>query len=367
MKIRVMILLVMLTVAAAANAMSDSPEERNRQHLILEEAISPGDANVGMVVTYPGEIYHWTAEDIFKTMDTVKRAGIKVSHLYYMWNEIEKKNGKYSWDELDFNLKVLSDRGIRASIVIKLIDTANMGQLPGDLSFRSFESESLRKRFKSFLVALLDRYKGQLDYVWIGNEIDGYFEKHRDQMKGFIGFYDEVYRGLKKKHPAVKVGTIFTFHDARNNNLFDIIREIGKKGDLIGFSFYPQTIKGATPADTGKFFNEMVSLSGKLNKNFVIAETGWSSVGLNGSESNQANFIRELFSAYRNSKSKVDFLGLFVLYDFPDSINSALADSYGMGGHKEFVQFQGSLGLAHNDGREKAGWKAMQEEMKKFK
>lgn len=368
MKNRYLISILLLLTTMFLLGMGETPKaNRNKQHLVLEEPIASGDSNVSMVVSFPGEIYEWNVEDIKRTIKTVKKAGLKINQLYYTWGEIEKKKNSYDWGELDFNFQLLSDNGIKASLVIKLIDTNHIGDLPKGIRFKSFGSKDFQKQFRRFVLDLLKRYQGKIDYIWIGNEIDGYFYEKREEFKDYSRLFNNTYNAVKKKYPNVKVGTIFTYHDSKNNNALDLVEKICKSCDIIGFSLYPQIIKGAKVTDTGKFFDDMKAVAGKVNKKFAITETGWSADGFGGSEDKQSQFIKELFGAYKKHKSNVEFLGLFLLYDFPSSINNALADSYGLKGHREFVKFQGSLGLAHNDGRPRAAWSTLQEEMKKFK
>jgi hypothetical protein len=337
------------------------------RHLSVEKPIDP-NATISMVVTFPGEIEEWTIESINKTYNTIRDAGIRISHIYYSWGEIEKKNKNYKWDELDFNIRTITKHNMQTSLVIKIIDTDSVGQLPEDITFVSFDSPLFKERFKSFILALLDRYRDKIEYLWIGNEIDGYFYKHRDQFDNYVGFYEGIYLAIKEKYPKVKVGTISTFHDAKRNQALDLIEKIGKTGDLIGFSVYPQGIKytkgGAKPSDIETILSEISSIANRLNKKFAITETSWSTAAYGGSEGKQTQYIKELFGAYKKYKDKIKFLGLFVLYDLPESINRKITAHYGIK-DKKFFEFQASLGLAHNNGDAKKSWDVFLKEMKK--
>jgi exo-beta-1,3-glucanase (GH17 family) len=211
----------------------------------------------------------------------------------------------------------------------------------------------------------LKRYNGEISYLWIDNEIDDYLYKHKDEINDYSEFYKHIYLAVKQKYPKIKIGTISTYHDAKNNKALDIIKKVGGKGDVLGFSLYPQMMKNSKPADVEKFFREMSSLADDAGLKFAITETGWSTAGFGGSEAKQAQYITELFKAYKKHKNEMEFLGLFNLYDFPKSVNKAIASNMGAG-NKKFIKFQGSLGLAYNNGESKQAWQTFLSEMKNW-
>jgi len=166
----------------------------------------------------------------------------------------------------------------------------------------------------------------------------------------------------------VKVGTIITYYDAQNNEvkhneISDIIKTVGAEGDIIGFSSYPQVLDGQ-PSDTERIFAEMTSISDEMGKKFAITETGWSSEGYGGSEEKQVEYMRNLFSAYKKYDDKMEYLGLFNIYDFTEKDNKAILSDFKIT-DKEFIKWTGSLGLAHNHGEAKQVWYAFLEEMRK--
>jgi hypothetical protein len=328
--------------------------------LPLREQKSIND-KLSMVFTFPGAVDKWTAENISLTYGTLKKAGIGISNLYYTWADIEEKKGVYNWRELDFNIAVIKKHDMKISLEIKIIDTNKIGQLPEEIVFSSFDDAHFKKRFADFVLLLLDRYDGYITYLWIGNEIDGFLYDRREFLEGWLLFYREIYGVIKYKYPHVKIGTISTFHDARNNGALDIIEKSGSIGDLIGFSFYPQMLQDAKRGELLEYFEEMSAIAKKLNKKSAITESGWSSEGVNGSEDMQARFITELITLYREFKTDIEYLGLFVVYDFPESVNKMIASEYGLEEQMEFLVFQGTLGLAYNNRKPKQAWYALTE------
>ncbi len=318
---------------------------------------------VSLVATFPGSLTDWRSENIEKTYKTIKDAGVKISYLYYSWGELEKSRGSYDWGNFDYNLDVIKENGLTAALTIKIINTNNLGELPSGVNFTSFDDPVFAGRFKSFVMTLLQRREGTISYLFIGNEIDGYLRQHNELIAGYAKLYKEVYDEVKIKYPDIKIGTVSAYHDAKKNNALDIIKIVGREGDIIGFSLYPQML-GDDPADTPKYIEEMSTIAMGINKKFAVTESGWSTSGMGGSRWRQTQFIKELFSAYRKNKDSMEYLGLFNLHDFPRQINKMIATDLGLEG-AGLIKWQGSLGLAYNDGTPKPAWNAFLEEMSK--
>lgn len=335
--------------------------------LTLPAPIAPIHARVGMVVNCPGELSQLGVSKFRRAYVTAKQLGMSFSNLYYRWSELETQEGVYTWGDLDFPMQMLAEQKIRAGVILKIIDTSQLGTYPQDIQFVAFDHPVFIHRLTRFLDALLARYPAQISYVWIGNEIDDYLATHRSAIPAYRNLLASVVKSVKARFPGVKVGTISTYHDARNQHALDVIQQVGSVGDVIGFSLYPQSIPGATPASTETYVKDMLALSRTMHKPLSITETAWSAEGEGGTEARQVEYIHELFRVYRLYRNQLDVLGLFVLYDFPASVNQALAEQAGVAGDAEFVTFTGSLGYASNDGTPRPAWAALQEELQTFR
>lgn len=336
-------------------------------YLTLSASIAPLHARIGMVVNCPGELSRLDANDFRRSYATAKQLGMSFSTLYFMWSELETEEGAYTWGDLDFTMQLLAEQTIRAGFILKIIDTSQLGTYPQDLHFEAFDNPVFIHRLTQFLDALLARYPSQISYLWIGNEIDDYLSTHRAAIPAYRHLLASVVQAVKARFPGVKVGTISTYHDAKKQNALDVIQQVGSVGDIIGFSLYPQFIPGATPASTETYVREMLALSHILHKPLAITETGWSAHGEGGTEARQVEYIHELFRVYRLYRNQLDVLGLFVLYDFPESVTQSLAAQSGVAGDAEFVSFTRFLGYASNDGTPRPAWAALQDELQKFK
>lgn len=358
-----------VTEDTSSNIISQkSPASPAITHLSIETPITT-TADVGVVMTFPGDMAKWGLESIDRTYNTIKKAGVKISYLYYDWGELEKNKGNYDWGALGFNSQMVTKNNIKISLLIQVIHTGFVGKIPKDMKFTSFNNRKFKARFKDFILEVLKRFNGEIEYLWIGNEIDGYLNPNREQIEEYREFYSETYRAIKDSYPKMKVGTIITYYDAKNNKaknneISDIIQTVGAEGDIIGFSLYPQVLDGK-PSDAERLFAEMTSIADKMGKKFAVTETAWSSKGYGGSEEKQVEYMRNLFNAYKKYEDKMEYLGLFNIYDFTEKDNKAILADFRIT-HKEFIKWTGSLGLAHNHGEAKQVWKIFLEEMKNF-
>lgn len=351
-----MILLLFLDCGADKNSITRADTDG--------PAAAGSSAKVSLVATFPGDTGEWTPEVCARAFRTIGDAGCRVTHVYFNWGEIEKSEGVCDWDECDFTFGCCAAAGLEVSFVLKIIDTDKIGTLPADLAGTNLREPAVRRRFAAFAANLLDRYPGAISCLWIGNEIDGYLHARRDQLEDFIGLYREAYRSARPGHPDVLIGCIFTYHDAKNNASLDIIRRAGAVGDVIGFTFYPQMLEDGASQAVGTCLGEMSDIAAAIDRNFAITECGLGTAGCGGSEEKQALFIKELFAAYGGYCRRMEFLGLFVLYDFSPALNDSIAAEYGLEKNGDYRAFQGSLGLFSNSGLPKKAWGVFLEEMR---
>lgn len=336
-------------------------------HVTLPTPVAPINGRLSMAINFPGDGSQLGTNGFRRTYATARDLGISLNTLYYMWSELETKQGSYSWNELDFTMQLLAEQRLRVSFILKIIDTSQLGTYPKDLRFRAFDEPTFVKRLTRFVEALLNRYPSQIAYLWIGNEIDDYFFAHRSAIPAYENLLGQVVRSVRAKHREVKVGAISTYHDAKMHDALDVIEQVGAAGDIVGFSLYPQAISGSTPTSTEAYVREMIAITKRMRKPFVITESAWSAEGLRGSDARQVEYVHDLFRVYRLFRDQIDVLGLFVLYDFPAAVNQDLAAQAGIEGQDDFVRFTGSLGYAENDGTPRPVWAALQEEVNKLK
>lgn len=344
-----------------------SNEEPATRNASVENPITT-DKKVSLVLTYPDSIKNWNLESINKTYILAKDSGIKLSYLYYDWGDLETSKDNYNLGALGFNVDMSKKNNIKIALVIQVIHTSYVGKTPTDIEFTSFNDPEYKARFQEFILTVLENFDEEIEYLWIGNEIDAYLNRNKDQIEDYKEFFDETYEAIKSEYPNTKVGTITTYYDAINNkdkhdDISNVIETVGEKGDMIGFSVYPQH-SNAEPTETERLFDEMSIIADRMGKKFAISETAWSSEGYGGSEEKQVEYIKNLFSAYKKHKNRMEYLGLFNIYDFTAEDNKAILSDFKIT-DKEFLKWTSTLGLAHNNGKAKQVWHTFLEEMRR--
>ena len=151
---------------------------------------------------------------------------------------------------------------------------------------------------------------------------------------------------------SLKVGSISTYHDAKANQVLDVITQLSG-GDVIGFSLYPQALT-FSPVVVHQLMAEISQLAGSLSVPFAITETSWSTRSFAGSQSNQSIYVNELFSIYQNyQNSSMEFLGMPGTFDYAES-QLGLSTPEVLAGVDQISEWLLSLFLVHNNGNPKS-------------
>ena len=328
----------------------------------------------------PGMIVLATEETILDTycanMKRVRETGAPIVHGYIAWGATEKSEDEYDWTGMDYKMEMASLHGIERSIVIDIIRTNGIGDIPSDIEFTGFDDPELKERFADFAVEVLDRYGENISYMEIGNEVDIYLAIHRDEIDEFKELYRYTYDRIKEKHPEVKVGTVFAYHAARKANATDIIEELSDVGDFNAFTLYIYNENFAFNTDiddVSVYFDEMDEIS---EKPFAVVETGWSTSSLlESSEAKQAEYVDKVFSILEEKKDRIEFLTWFGTNDIPDETCELVAESFitediehvkGTEYMKYFESFICTEGLRTTEDEPKLGWYEWENKTKEY-
>ncbi len=316
---------------------------------------------LAMVVFPPEAVEDWTVESLDAAYSSAKSLGATHSTIYYAWGEIERSVGWPDWDDIDYSLDLIARNGMKASVILKPIDTNAIGELPDGVDLHDFRDPEIIDLFVRFADALLDRHQGKVEYLWIGNEIDVFLAEHPQAAEDYRLFYQSVVERLTTNHPDVKIGTITTYHDAMANQNMDDVISIARHGDYLGFTYYPETMSGVSGEDVAGHLEEMARFAADAGCKWVVTESGWSTQGRYGSEDLQATFVRQVLLNVPELDNQPEYYGWFILYDMHPDLARDVAGHFGMGPeNQEFVNFVGTQGLGRNDGTHKPAWAELQ-------
>lgn len=295
---------------------------------------------------------------------------VQITHHYASW-------GENDWGNNDFIFSIIKNKGLKASVVFSAIHTSVAGKMPDDIEFRGWDDPVLISRFSDFVISYIERYSDVIEYVEIGNEIDIYFNTHKDELESYKIFYKKVYDNIKKAHPNVKVGTVFAYHTLKSNNNFNVYRELSPIGDFDAFTLYVYNsgfVFDRDPAQIYEHLQEIEKLTG--DRKFALEEVGWNTYeGLGGTEADQRQAVAYFFDYLERAPERLEFMNWFLLHDgtkegclkiaktFIEPGDMLLKNNVFMGNFSDFICY---LGLIKSDGTQKEGWYEFTKRTRKY-
>lgn len=338
-------------------------------------AIPPENPNqaglVGLIINPARNDF--TFDNFRASVVAARDGGVRASHSYFTWGDIETAPGEYDWTVPDILVDMMALEGIRMSVVIDFIHTSVPGKVPADLEGLAFDDPNYIDRASAFAVAVAEHYRDDLDYLMLGNEINIYLAQHPDQVEPFLTAYQAMRQAVHQARPELPVGTVLAFHELINAGDFGLLQQF-KAGDFLAYTYYPHAsgFRYDVPTDGfGAVLDQMIEQSGEMP--FIVVENGWAtSEALGGSEASQAEYIRNSFQAMEQRPGSFERLLFYGFHDgersiceeggmsfFPEGTDpSSLGESW-----NAFVEYLCTLGLRNYDGSPKLGWQAFQEQI----
>jgi beta-glucosidase/6-phospho-beta-glucosidase/beta-galactosidase len=326
---------------------------------------------IGMMVN-PSVDDYW--EGYYSALRMAKANGVQVLHSYLLWSQVEDTPGSRSWEWNDALMGYRFHEGFEVSLVINLIHTGVRGPIPEDLQEKAFDDPEFIQRFIDFILDVLERYPVQ--YLSIGNEVNDYFVKHRNEIPAYKTFFQEVYKAIKEEYPEIKVAMTFAYHDAESLNALDIVQQLDI-GDFLPVTLYIYNEDfrfDRDPYELEAYFDRILELAG--DKPIAFAEIGWNTAeSLDGSQEDQAAFLSEAFRLLAEHQDQIEYLSWFNLHDGnPDETYEAaltfLTDRPDLARNEafmiRFIDFLNYLGLREYDGTPKEAWLVFQQEASRY-
>ncbi len=316
-------------------------------------------------------------KDFANAFNIARNSGIQITHYYQVWGQVETSEGTRDWIVPDYMMNFIRSKGLEISLVFNIIHTSVVGELPEDLTFTKFDDPELISRFTDFVLEYIERYKDVITYVEIGNEVDIYLNTHPEHLQNFKSLYQQVYGSIKENYPDLPVGTIFAYHDMKNNNAFWVYHNLSI-GDFDDFTLYiynPGFIFNRDPVEIKQHLEEIEALTG--DRKFGLEEIGWStSPRLQGRQQDQVETVKYFFEYLQEAPERLQFMNFFILHDgtYENCIEQAksfLEPDSPMLENQEFMDifsdFLCQLGLFRNDGIAKLAWGEWVKQAKDYK
>jgi hypothetical protein len=297
-----------------------------------------------------------TTGDIIAAVDLAFDSGARGSVLTTRWHDLEPSNAQYHLDEIRTSLNYLGNfRGFDLLLGIQVLNTTAK-ETPTDLKSFTFDSQQMKNRFHELINMLLPDINDHVRYLSIGNEVDVYLAAHPKEWSAYEDFYDDAVRYIHAVAPHVKVGVTSTFSGASGASRTEVAR-LNESSDVLILTYYPlgerYMVRGsdAPRADLPR----MVELA--KPRPLVLQEVGYPSAAVLGSsEEKQAQFVANVFAAWKPARASIPFISFFALHDWSASMCDELTKYYGLPGNANFKAYLCSLGLHRADGTPKRGW-----------
>lgn len=274
------------------------------------------------------------------------------------WSEIEPKENSYKLDDLYATFEKIKAHKQPLFFGLHFINT-NQKEVPADLVNTRWNDPKMKERMIGILDKIFPQFaKNEITFFAFGNEVDVYFDQHKNEIKDFLELRATVDQYLRKKYPHVILGVTTTF-DGLENNRTSIVTEIQKDNKFIFMTYYPMNnLQVKSPQSPFEDFTKIIAFA--KGRKILLQEAGYPSSPINGSsEKAQAEFIVALFKAWEQNASQIIFISYFLQSDFSDSICNDFVKYYNLpieGKDNPFKSFLCSLGLQDAYGRHKLGW-----------
>jgi hypothetical protein len=296
--------------------------------------------------------------DVIAAVDLAFDTGARGSVSTWRWRDLESSSGQYHLDEIRTSLNYLGRfRGFDLLLGIQVLNTT-VKETPADLKSFTFDAQQMKNRFHELVNVLLPDINDHVRYISIGNEVDVYLAAHPKEWNAYKDFYDDAVRYLHTVAPLVKIGVTTTFAGASGASRAEVAH-LNESSDVFILTYYPlgpqYSVRAPDAPQTD--LPRMVELA--KPRPLVLQEVGYPSApGLGSSEDKQAQFVANVFAAWRPAGATIPFLSFFALHDQSGSTCDELTKYYGQPGNSDFKGYLCTLGLRRADGTPKRAWQA---------
>jgi len=291
---------------------------------------------------------------------SAKNAGIQFIELPQQWDEIETAPGKYESEFAAMANEVYP--ALDTAIVLSLnpVDT-NTLRIPKHLQDTRWDSpERIDAYCKWVDWTLAQLPDATIQAIAVGNEVDGWFAGHPDELAGYTIFFAAVAEHIRNKHPNIQTGVKITFA-GRTGELSPGFGKLESSADVCMLTYYPldEAFQARPPSSIEADFARMIETA--AGKPVHLLEAGYPSGSACGSSlKQQAAFVDAMFAAWDKHLEAVPVINFVWTCDLSGAEVNAMTKYYGVE-LPAFAEYLGRLGLRANDGTDKPAWTRLRE------
>ncbi len=287
--------------------------------------------------------------------------GMQFTSLSVSWDNVESAPGVYGMnpDFLSIANAYYGATGVALLIGLNPIDTNN-DRRPDWLQGETWDSPAVINAYNAMLDWAMPKIAGvDLVALSIGNEIDATLANDT-QWNQYRIFYKSTAAHAKTLRAGLRVGSKVTYGGMVQSQAY--ADSLNVDTDVVLTTYYPLngdfTIK--SPSVVVDVFASIVTRY--PNRKIIFAEYGApSSPNCGSSESRQAEFVRNAFTAWDKHVDAIEAVEFTWMHDISQSALDTYEQYYGLS-NPCFLEYLGRLGLKSANGDDKPAWTALTEE-----
>ena len=225
----------------------------------------------------------------------------RASFVYFTWNVIEPKKGRFDWGLTDLYAPAASNAGMKISAVIQPFASwdqkntqANANCMMLDAAYYDYKAGPPNDldAYKNFLTKIVERYKSKVAVWEVGNEPDAECNGYQNNPQGYFDLLKASTETIKKVDPEAKVtngGASGHFDNNTERNFWTTFFQLGGGRYIDYYNFHYNTersqdakLNSTTFLAALNFFNSLMDKNGG-RKPLYLTEFGFYS----GSPSSQ--------------------------------------------------------------------------------
>ncbi len=300
-----------------------------------------------------------TPQDFLEAIDLTYRAGARGNFVSWSWKSLEPSPGRFNLAEVKDGLSYLGNaRGFDLLVGLQVINTTAK-ETPSDLANTPFDAQTMKQRFHAFVDALRPYLNRRVKYLSIGNEVDVFLSTHPHEWAAYKAFYDDGIAYVRAVAPWIKVGATVTYDSALEDRGHQVA-DLNGRSDVYILTYYPLGTRFIPRNSDSPLADILKMVDLAKGRPLILQEVGYpSSAVLSSSERKQAQFVTNVFTAWKANGNRIPFLNFFLLHDMLPQMCEELAKYYGLPHDPNFQAFLCSLGLRRADGRPKLAWTSL--------
>lgn len=313
-----------------------------------------GNAYVGLSAN-PFANESFNAEAVNARFEQAVSSGVSFIYQSAKWEELEPQPRKYKFDvsdNVDEFVKRAGRHNLPVAYNLRIVDT-NQKPMPGDLKNKSFNDPQVRERLFGLLDALIPRFRKQVKFLMLGNEIDNYF-RDKKEVAAFNELFVAAAQKVKQLDPEIRVSTTVTFPGLSKAE--SLLKPLLDNSDFFALTYYPlkpDTSFEVRDPDSVKGDFERI-LSAANGKKILLQEVGYPSSARNkSSEEKQAQLFSNVFDFVESRRGEFIGVNFFLMSDLPDWMVEGFAKYYKADNSDAFKSFLQTLGMYDGQGRPK--------------